>query len=729
MEIFRSIKTRNSTLSGACLVAMAGLLIISNLYFSDSSNDFVSDEVGHLLDRNAKDYVQVSAEKQAGHIQAEFDKALSLTKTEAEFFTNTVSKKDLGGLTHEQLRPRYNNLLKTFLEANPQLNGTYSAWEPDALDGLDSSHRNRTDTGADATGRFLPYWTRGADGKIAIQPLVEYESRDTHPNGVIKGGWYLGPKETGHDSVLGPLPYVVQGKKVFLATISVPMKIDNKFVGVAGTDFNLEFVQKLVEDADKSIFGGKASVNILSDMGLVIAASDRSEAIGGSFADQSKSWAEDLDVIKGGKKSVAWQGNDLRIFVPITLGNTGKPWSVLVSVPRSVVMEDAWRLSSSISDRIANSTLWQIGLGGILALLAILVMWIVSGSIGNPIQSMTAAMKRLADGNLDTDIPARNRGDEIGQMAEAVQVFKTNAQEVARLRAEQEAQRAKAEEEHKRALNQMADDFEAKVMGVVSEVSTSAIEQQESARAISTGVQSASEHLATVSAAAEQTSANVQTVASATEELSSSISEIARRVAESAAIANSASVKASHTNDLVRKLADASDCIGEVVKLISGIASQTNLLALNATIEAARAGDVGKGFAVVAGEVKALANQTAKATEDIGMQIAAVQEETRKTVAGIEEISAIIEQIKGISTSISSAVEEQGAATQEIARNVQQAAQGTQQVSEKIGSVAQNAADTANVAHQVLSSAEKLSQSSDHMEQEVGEFLSLVKAG
>ncbi|ABC22602.1 methyl-accepting chemotaxis protein [Rhodospirillum rubrum] len=273
-----------------------------------------------------------------------------------------------------------------------------------------------------------------------------------------------------------------------------------------------------------------------------------------------------------------------------------------------------------------------------------------------------------------------------------------------------------------------ADSFEAQVMGLVQSVSGASGDLQTTARWLSSGAAEAADQAVTVAAAAGQATSNVETVASAAEELSASVSEISRQMADSARISTAASEEAARTNAMVQGLATAANKIGEVVKLINDIASQTNLLALNATIEAARAGEAGKGFAVVAGEVKNLANQTGRATDEIGLQIAAVQEETRKTVEAIKGIAATIEQVRENASGIASAVEQQGAATREIARNVEQAATGTRQVSQNIDSISNNATEAVKGAGQVLTSADGLATSSQNLRDAVTRFLAEVRS-
>ncbi len=366
-------------------------------------------------------------------------------------------------------------------------------------------------------------------------------------------------------------------------------------------------------------------------------------------------------------------------------------------------------------------------IGGILVGLGLALVIVLAG-ITRPLGRITAAMSDVAGGNLDVKVPSLGQKDEVGRLAAALEKFKEAGLENRRLQAEQKETEKRAEVEKKKALNQMADSFEASVKGVVQGVSTAAGQMQTSAQQMSATAEETQRQATAVAAASEQASTNVQTVASAAEELSSSIAEISRQVAESTKIAGKAVEDAGHTNDKVQALAEAAQKIGEVVKLINDIAGQTNLLALNATIEAARAGEAGKGFAVVASEVKNLATQTAKATEDIGAQIAAIQGATGEAVTAIKQIGETIGRVSEIATTIASAVEEQGAATQEIARNVQQASKGTTEVSSNIAGVTQAATDTGRVSVEVLTAAGDLSKQSARLRDEVDTFLGTIRA-
>ena len=349
-------------------------------------------------------------------------------------------------------------------------------------------------------------------------------------------------------------------------------------------------------------------------------------------------------------------------------------------------------------------------------------------SIVTPAVSMTNAMSELAGGNLEVEIPAQDRKDEIGDMAKAVEIFKANAINTKRLEQEQEQHRLDAEKRVRDERLQLADNFEQAVMGIVQSVGDAANSMSSSADQMRGIAEQTTSRSAAVTTASVQASANVQSVATATEEMSASVQEIARQVSTSSEISNNAVTESQSATEQVQGLAEASQRIGDVVNLINDIANQTNLLALNATIEAARAGDAGKGFAVVASEVKSLASQTAKATEEISGQITAIQSATGTAVTAIEGISNTIGQISEIGNSISAAVEEQGAATQEISRNVQEAAKGTEEVNNNISDVNQGAQETGSAAGQVLEATTDLSRQAADLRQEVENFLTTVRA-
>ena len=368
-----------------------------------------------------------------------------------------------------------------------------------------------------------------------------------------------------------------------------------------------------------------------------------------------------------------------------------------------------------------------VAAGTILLLIA---TWAFSFfTIGRPMRALSASMEELAEGNFSVVLPGLGRKDELGQVAGAVEKFKIVSEEKAREEAEAKRRQDEiAAQQRKAEMIKLADSFEGAVGEIIETVSSASTQLEASASTLTATAERAQDLTTTVAAASEEASTNVQSVASATEELSSSVNEISRQVQQSARMATDAVGQARTTNDRVSELSKAAARIGDVVELINTIAGQTNLLALNATIEAARAGEAGRGFAVVASEVKALAEQTAKATGEISQQIAGIQGATLESVNAIREISDTIERLSEISSTIAAAVEQQGAATQEISRNVQQAAQGTQQVSSNITDVQRGATETGTASSQVLSAAQMLSGDSSRLKHEVTRFLSTVRA-
>lgn len=396
-------------------------------------------------------------------------------------------------------------------------------------------------------------------------------------------------------------------------------------------------------------------------------------------------------------------------------------------------VEDVLQRDLAALNQANAAEAWKIlTYGSAFALLmlmaALTVGFVLARGITRPITGMTEAMRALSRGDLSTAIPGRDKRDEIGIMAEALEVFRNGMMEAEQLRKAQETQKQRAAEERHTAMNALADKFEQSIGEVVGNVTQASSRLQGTAEDMARTAEETSGQSTAVAAASEQVTQNVQTVASATEELSASIREIAQQVAEASRMTNEAVGQARSSTQEVQGLTDAAQRIGDVVRIINDIAGQTNLLALNATIEAARAGEAGKGFAVVASEVKALASQTTKATDEIASQIKAMQEATERSAQVITHIAETIDQLSQSSTAIASAVEEQGAATQEIARNVQQAAVGTTEVAGNITQVSQAASVTGSAATSLLSAAGTLSKDGAALKKQVDSFLREIRA-
>jgi methyl-accepting chemotaxis protein len=416
-------------------------------------------------------------------------------------------------------------------------------------------------------------------------------------------------------------------------------------------------------------------------------------------------------------------------------GLSGKEWSeasnpgldAIVGIRDAAITTGAAHLDHShaaaLRSLVVNCALVLI------ALALTLTVYVISRSrVSAPLGQIAAALQQLNEGKLDVAFATTRRNDEIGAINDALTLFRDQSLRIREIEQQRAESERKAADDRKAAMHRLADAFQGTVGGIVNTVSSTAGQLASAARTLTKTAETTQQLSGMVTTASEEASANVQSVASATEELTSSVNEIARQVHESSRIAGEAVKQAEKTDTRIAALSKAAGRIGDVVKLITAVAEQTNLLALNATIEAARAGEAGRGFAVVASEVKQLAAQTAKATDEIGSQITEMQSATAESVAAIKEISGTIGRVSDIAATIAAAVEEQGAATQEIARNVHQAATGTSQVVSNITDVNRGASDTGSASAQVLASAQSLSSESNNLKAEVEKFLLTVRA-
>ncbi len=687
----RSIKSRVLLLAGAGFVGACTILTLAGTQIMMSSGR--SEAIGTA---------QTLLNQYKGLVQAEIGRAISaatITRSTAEAIVYDY-KVERGELAE---------ILARAVEGQPDLIGMTMAFEPDAMDRQDKNFL--ADPYSDPSGRFSPffYWTK--DKKVTVDPInLTNQSEDI-------ANWYTKPLRDNRDQIVPAYKYQVNGEDVLLSTVSAVIRRDNVPVGIVTADTDLKTISQAI-GALKPF--GEGTVTLIGAGGLWVSntdpqllgrpAEDRVIAeLAAKAKDSPSGYADTMMEDASGSETY-------RAVVPVAFPGIEEPWLLAISVPADAM----------IANVIEARNLMLLTAAGLLAL-ALLGAWWAARSLATPIMRMTATMKTLAQGETNVEVTDTDRIDEIGAMAGAVQIFKDaliakrQADEAAAIEAEAKMRRAQM-------LDQLTKQFEANVSVLTSGLSAAATQMEATAQSMTSVADQTTSQSVSVASAAEQTSANVQTVAAATEELSISIREIASQVGQSSRIAEQAVMDAQRTNETVQTLAASAERIGDVVQLINNIASQTNLLALNATIEAARAGEAGKGFAVVASEVKHLATQTSKATEEISAQIGSVQQATAEAVQAIQTIARTIGEMSQISVSIAAAMEEQGAATAEISRNVQEAARGTEAVTGNINEVRQGAGETGLAASQVLSSAQELARHSETLSREVGSFLNGVKA-
>jgi methyl-accepting chemotaxis protein len=679
-----------STVRRQILIPTLAIIIISLLLIMT----FAARSLIGLADQRAAETLANSAGQGAGMLESLISQAVM--QTSAHVATAEVQ---LAASGQSFDRENYAKTLLHELKQRPDYTGLYAGFEPN-FDGQDSKY-SASDLG-DAKGRFLIYASRGASGEaLSIEALTGDPSEDQ---------WYGKPMREKRTVITPPYVYEVQGKATLMVTISSPiMDKTGKAVGITTADVSLQALTNRMSKL--SVYDTGHTYAVAHDGTWVVAPQ----------AGQAGSAVKNDDIlrlIKQARQNGVAQatfinnGNQVEAVArSITVPGIAEEWVSLVMAPTSEVMADA-----------RNTLIILLVVGVITIGCAVGLSTWLGGRISRSMQALTTGMTVLSQGDLDRPTPQMSSPVELKSMCDAMEIFRANMQANARLAAEQDraqkTQLARAEK-----IRQMTLDFDRHIGDTVASVEQTAQTLENTAQSMSKVAQKTTSQAHHVASAAGQSQGNVETVASAAEELSASIREISSHVNSSAEIARKASAAANRSTDLVGGLETSASKIGEVVKLINDVASQTNLLALNATIEAARAGDAGKGFAVVANEVKTLASQTSRATDEIAQQIAAVQQATRNAATANKDVATIISQINEIATTIAGAVEEQGAATNEIARNIQQAAESTGEVTDHVEDMRSGAEQTNLAAQDLQKEAERMADQAEALRKEVDKFL------
>lgn len=653
-----SIKTKIALAAGLCLVTASVSLVGYSVYSANESRNFVSAESSNLIKEEALKKLELTAVDAANTIDERIDAGLETAKAIATFVATIKTQDTLSDSRHLE-RDDYAKVLLAFLKQDADLNGTYSAWAPNSFDGQDNVVLSRNDTSSD--GRFVPYVTRDANGTISTQPLVEYDSVETHPNGIVKGAWYQVPKATSKETVTAPLPYIVQGKSVWLATMSAPIIVNGQFLGVAGTDFNLNFVQALAKQLSNNIYQGNSRVTISTAEGLLIADSQKPEFIGQSIENVYGSQAPlVISLIKKGANYVSddTQNNLYKVLIPITFGNSGVQWGITLEVNKDRVLENATLLSNNLAEQNRENFIYLLSIGLLITVLAILGIVYFSHRIAQPILAAVNMAKTIAQGRFDHRLNHQS-ADEIGQLSQALDDMAaslynqvTVAEKISQGDLTVKVNLASQDDQLGHSLRKMVEDLNNLIMQITQRASV-----------IGNNASSVSELSHDLASGATQSAASVTEISATIAHITDQINQSAENAQQANTLSKLSNDLATTGNQLMEELSSAmtdietsGNEITNIIGAIEDIAEQTNLLALNAAIEAARAGEAGRGFAVVADEVRNLAARSAAAVQDT---VKIINNSAAKTKRGIElstqtssALKDIVENISNVSSLI-----------------------------------------------------------------------------
>jgi methyl-accepting chemotaxis protein len=664
----------------------------------------VAHETAGVVERLATGAGEEMAGRIAAKVETDVIRPLQIART----LRDTFVRLERSGV-HD--RAVYLAILRDVVAANRATIGGWAVWDADGF-GAMVPDAARVVQGSNPDGSFSPYAVNQANG-TTVQVLDDY-------NKPGNGDYYLLAHRSGHEAVLEPYKYAVEGVGYLVTSVAVPIIVDGKPAGVVGIDASLNGLS--------SSFGAlhpyqSGAVAILSADNRVVAAAgmaklgEPAETLAASLHDAAPRVAAGEGFHREGWSDLIG-AEAIEIYVPVKLGETSRSWSVVVSLPKAALLAPARRIA-----------LFVAGAGLlVLAMLSSLVAIVVRQVISRRMQRLAKSIERVAAGDTTSPIGGLDQADELGVMARAVDLSRRNILEVAALRDQREAAKQAAEQERRHSLATLAEQFEASVRSVVDAVASASRALSGHAATLARSADTSTSEARAVTDLTAVSATNVAGVAAAAEQLTGSIQSISRQIGDGTAAMRAATAEVERIGAIAGTLAGAAESVGGVVRMISDIASQTNLLALNATIEAARAGEAGKGFAVVAHEVKSLANQTANATGEISRQITEIQTVSQAVVSAIGEIGQSIARTNDITISVSSAVDAQTRATDEISGSSQRASDVTAQVAQKIEGVSHAAHDADVAAASVLEAARQLAADSHRLEQQVDGFVGSLRA-
>ncbi|MBD3308867.1 HAMP domain-containing protein [candidate division KSB3 bacterium] len=633
----KRLQTKIALWAGICLVITAVIIVA---YASITMK--TKAEINHReVTKTAREYAVSIAREYANHIRVELEVALDAARTLAQTFS---------GITHEDVdldREAVNGILRTILAENPQFVGVGTGWEPNAFDEMDRAYAN--EEGHDATGRFIPYWSRSQDGTIMVTPLVDYDDQEA-------GAYYWLPKTTKNEHIIEPYVYPVQGESVLITTLVAPILAQNTFYGIVGIDLRLDRFQELVDDVE-DIYEGQARIFIISHHGMIVAATEQPELAGKHMEVVHQDWEEYLDAIHQGQRIVEEREGQLAVFVPLNVGRTTTPWSVNVLIP----MEN---ITAIADDQVKQAfyDIWRmLGISGCWTILALGLLWFIAGTITRPILRAIGIAQQLSQGNLNVELDVTS-ADETGQLQHAMKVM------ITQLRG-----------------------FVTDIKNIAGQVTSGSQQMSSNAAQMSTGVTAQA-------AAAEEASSSM-------EEMAANIRQNAENALQTEKIAVTAAENADKTGRTVLEVVQAMQEIAEKTSMIEDITRQTRMLSLNATIEAARAQEHGKGFAVVAAEVRELAERSQTAATEITHLVSGSVLISERAGEMLKNLVPDIQHTAELVQEITAASREQDAGTHQINQAIQQLEHVTQQnsaTSEELASIGEELATQAKQLYQAI---------------------------